>query len=85
MHEDREYTIIADTEGGCDRTEVINYVHPLKMENAIFENDTLVGFYYEFGFYNGCSRKPNAHVFMLDNPATFRHDNNKSVWHLEAK
>ncbi len=85
MSEDREHTILADTDGGCDRTEEITYEHSLKMENAIFENDTLVGFYCEFDFYNGCSSKPNAHIFMLNNPASLRHYNNKSFWRLEAK
>lgn len=85
MFEDREHTILADTDGGCDRTEEITYEHSLKMENAIFENGTLVGFYYEFDFYNGFSSKPNAHIFMLDDPASLRHYNNKSTWRLEAK
>lgn len=85
MFEDREHTILADTDGGCDRTEEITYEHSLKMENAIFENGTLVGFYYEFDFYNGFSSKPNAHIFMLDDPSSLRHYNNSSTWRLEAK
>ena len=85
MYEDKEYTVVADTDGGCDRTQETTYEHSLKMENAIFDNDKIVGFYYEYGFYNGSSAKPNAHVFMLNDPSTLVHYNGKSTWRLQAK
>ncbi len=85
MFEDREYTVVADTDGGCDRTEEITYEHSLNMENAIFENDKLVGFYYEFDFYNGFSDKPNAHVFLFENRASLVHYNQKSTWRLQPR
>lgn len=85
MLEDRQYTILADTEGGCDRTETNTYEHSLNMENAIFENEKIVGFYYEFGFYNGFNNRPNAHIFMFDNPASWVHDNHRSTWRLQSK
>ncbi len=85
MFEDRNQTICADTDGGCDRIEEITYEHPLKMENTIFENDRIVGFYYEYCFYNGYNSKPNAHIFMLDDPASFTHYNVAGTWRLRAK
>lgn len=85
MYETREYTVLADTDGGCDRTEEITYEHSLNMENAVFDADVLVGFYYEYGFYNGCSERPNAHVFLLDEPESLTHYNQKSTWCLKAK
>lgn len=85
MREEREYTILADTDGGCDRIKTNTYYHELKIENAIFDGDEIIGFYFEYDFYNGYSSKPNAHIFLFDNPKTLSHYNNSSTWQLMKK
>lgn len=85
MHEKYQHTEVADTDGGCDQIVEIPYTHALSMENAIFENNEIVGFYFEYESYNGDSSKPNAHVFMLDDAASLVHYNTPSSWHLMKK
>ncbi len=85
MIEVREETVIADTEGGCDRTEEVTFVHSLNIANTIFKNGEIVGFYYEYEFYNGYSTKPNAHAFLLDDETSWVHYNQKSTWKLQRK
>jgi len=85
MEECKEHTVVADTDGGCDRTEETYYSHTLRMENAIFEDGEIVGFYYDYEFYNGYSSKPNAHVFMFDDPSSLCHYNQRSTWKLIRK
>ena len=85
VYEEREETILADTDGGCDRIVDVTYEHDLKLEDAIFDNGKIVGFYFDFGFWNGYSSRPNSHIFMLDEPKTLIHYNNKSTWRFTKK
>lgn len=82
---DREQTIVADTDGGCDRIEEVTYQHELCLSDAIFYDGQIVGFYLDFQFWNGSSQKPNSHTFMLNEPETHTHYNKKSTWRLVKK
>lgn len=83
--EDREETILADTDGGCDRSVTVTYTHELDISTAIFYEEQVIGIYLDFKRWNGYSDKPNSHTFIFDNITTHIHHNTHSVWRLIKK
>ncbi len=82
---EREITVLADTDGGCDRTEYSISVHTLDLEETIFDGDTIIGFYLDFQCWDGHSGRPNSHIFLLDEPDTHTHYTSSATWKLERK
>ena len=85
IYEDRDETITADTDGGCDRIVEATYTHELKLSDAIFFKGQIVGFYLDFQSWNGSNEKPNSHIFLLDDTATHIYNNTHSIWRLMKK
>lgn len=72
------YTVLADTDGGCDRTcDYVTYIEP-EFENAVFRGKELVGFYYDFGYFYRITDRVNSNVFMFENPETYVYSTNKT-------
>ena len=83
--QESEVTVLADTDGGCDRTEYVTSVHTLSLEETIFDGDTIIGFYIDFQRWDGHSDRQNSHIFLLDEPDTHTHYTSSATWKLERK
>lgn len=64
-------TIMADTDGGCDRTcECVDY-QPLQSQNIIMDGDKPVGVYLDLGyFYSISPKRPNVIVIPFEDGAS---------------
>ena len=80
---EREVTVLADTDGGCDRTEYVFDVHALALSETIFDGDTVIGFYLDMQRWDGNSDKPNSHIFILDDVSTHTYHTSNATWKLE--
>lgn len=85
LEEERDVTIVADSDAGCDRIVQEYYKHELKLEDAIFDEGEIVGFYLDFKCWNGSSSKPNSHIIMLEDEKTHCYYNTHSTWKLVKK
>ena len=67
-------TILADTDGGCDRLCNITEYVELKPENVIVKDGEPIGFYLDFGYsYIVSKEKPNVHIFYVSDTEPFHH------------
>lgn len=82
---EREVTILADSDGGCDRTEYVIDIHSLDLTEAIFDGDTIIGFYLDLQRWDGNSEKPNSHIFILDDESTHTYYTSSATWQLEQR
>ncbi|MBQ9984804.1 MAG: hypothetical protein IJP38_00660 [Oscillospiraceae bacterium] len=85
MTVEHEVTVLADTDGGCDRTEYVIDVHTLDLSEAIFDEDIIIGFYLDLQRWDGNSEKPNSHIFILDDVSTHTYHTSNAIWKLEKK
>lgn len=85
MCEEYARTILADTDGGCDRTEYDTRYHKFEMENAIFDGDEIIGFYFDIKLWNGSDDKPNAHIFLIDDSDTWKFYTYPNTWILKKR
>ena len=80
---DSSHTIIADTDGGCDRTcECVDY-QPLQAQNIIMDGDKPIGVYLDLGYYYSVSYvRPNVIVLSFEDGACCEHPNSGNTYTL---
>jgi len=77
------YTIVADTDAGCDRTcECVDY-QLLSPNNIIMDGDNPVGVYLDFGYYYSISpNRPNVIVLPFEESAKHYHEESGNQYTL---
>lgn len=80
---DSSYSILADTDGGCDRTcECVDY-QPLQSQNIIMDGDKPIGVYLDLGYYYSVSWvRPNVIVLPFEDGACCEHPNSGNTYKL---
>ena len=80
---DSSYTIVADSDAGCDRIcECVDY-QPLSPQNIVMDGDTPVGVYLDLGYCYAISVvQPNVIVMPFEDQAVYYHQESRKKYTL---
>ena len=77
------YTILADTDAGCDRTCEQTDYQPLTPKNIIMDGDHPIGVYLDLGYYYSVSKnRPNVIILPFEELAEYYHSESRNKYTL---
>ena len=77
------YTILADTDAGCDRTCDQTDYQPLSPKNIIMDGDHPIGVYLDLGYYYSVSPdRPNVMILPFEESASYYHSESGTMYTL---